>query len=103
MQAEHHYMLRYVDDAEPQSPFMSISCALSQGLNGQFIHWELIETYLIDVEIPQVLRVIAEHTSVNGLTIVDHDNEFESFLNLNNIDLPESPEINYLKSQNSLF
>jgi len=90
--------IRDLDQVKLDSGYMDISSALDQVKKGLYGHnLELIESYIIDNEIPQVLRVVARVTSSDGLVLVDHDDEFEAFIRAMNKGIPASLCLEYLQ------
>jgi len=96
--------IRDLDRVKPDSGYMDISFILEQVRKGLYGHnLELIESYIIDDEIPQVLRVVARFTTSQGFILVKHDDEFETFINSLDMDIPQSPCLEYLQKQNIKF
>ncbi|MFK5893108.1 MAG: hypothetical protein QM504_07790 [Pseudomonadota bacterium] len=90
--------IRDLDRVKPDSGHIVISFALDQVIKGFYgQNLELLESYIINNEIPQVLRVVARITHSDGLVLVSHDDEFEAFLASMNKEIPTSLCLEYLE------
>ena len=90
--------IKYMDGININSEFMEISVVLDQVKNGTYgSNLELIEPYIIDNDIPQVLRTIARFTDSEGLVLVTQDDVFEAFIKSLGMDIPQSQCLKYLQ------
>ena len=60
---------------------------------------QIEEIYLFEHNFPYLLRVIANYSEHRGFQIIEIDPVFNRFLRNNDIVLPHSTAIDYLKSQ----
>jgi len=91
--------IKYMDGINIDSGFMEISVVLDQVKNGTYGgNLELIEPYIIDNDIPQVLRTIARFTDSEGLVLVTQDDAFEAFIKSLGMDIPQSLCLKYLQN-----
>jgi len=95
--------VRNLDGAD-NSGHIRISQALKQAYKGFWgNNWELVESYLVSDEIPHVLRIIGRQAENKGFEIIEHDDDFESFLNSINITIPESTGLKFLHYKNDIL
>ena len=79
---------------------MSLNRAIKEVQSGKWgAECQIEEIYLFDNNLPYVLRVIANYSEHRGFQIIEIDQEFNRFLRNNDIVLPDSSAIEYLKNQ----
>ncbi len=100
---ETHYrqcIVRDSNNSASVSANMSLNRAIKEAQSGKWgSHCQIEEIYLLDDSFPYLLRVIANYYEHRSFQIIEIDQEFNSFLRNNDITMPHSAAIDYLKTQ----
>jgi len=79
---------------------MSLKRAIKEAQSGKWgSHCQIEEIYLLDNSFPYLLRVIANYSEPRGFQIIEIDPMFNRYLRNNDITMPHSAAIDYLKTQ----